>query len=174
MTRPEDKTILIVDDEDDVRLYLETVLTNAGFKVETAADGLEALEKVKASVPDCISLDLVMPRKSGARFLGELHKKPEWKKIPVIIVTAHARDDLGSRDLKEILENSMISGPETYLEKPVTAESYVNAVKRALGMPATAGPEKAQGADLRKEVGNLLETAGQETLNKVMEVLRKK
>jgi two-component system alkaline phosphatase synthesis response regulator PhoP len=173
MTRPEDKTVLIVDDEDDVRLYLETVLMNAGFKVETAADGLEALEKVQASRPDCISLDLVMPRKSGARFLAELHKNPEWKRIPVIIVTAHARDDLGSRDLKDILENSIISGPETYLEKPVTAETYVNAVKRALAIPVTA-PAGPGGADLKKEVGSLLENAGPETLNKVMEVLRKK
>ena len=79
------KTILVVDDEADVRNFLKLALVEAGFEVITAEDGNEALEVVKKSIPDLISLDLVMPKKSGAMFHRELNKNPEWVKIPIII-----------------------------------------------------------------------------------------
>ena len=73
MTRPEDKTVLIVDDEPNVRDYLAQILRDAGFGVVTAGDGDEALEIIRENPPDFISLDLVMPRKSGHKeYLGTL------------------------------------------------------------------------------------------------------
>ena len=78
------------------------VLVDAGFKVVTAGDGEEALEKIRAEKPDFISLDLVMPRKSGHRLLKELRRDRELSRIPVLIVTAHARDELGKGDLKDL------------------------------------------------------------------------
>ena len=63
MVLPVEKTVLVVDDEEGLRLYLQTALEDAGFTVTTAADGLEALERVQAQPPDAISLDLVMPKK---------------------------------------------------------------------------------------------------------------
>ncbi len=92
MTKPEEKTVLVVDDEEDVREFLSTVLEDAGFNVVTAADGVEALERIKEKVPDFISLDLVMPKKSGIKFLYELRHNKEWIKIPVVIVTHEARE----------------------------------------------------------------------------------
>ncbi len=89
------KTILVVDDEADVRNFLKAALLESGFTVILAEDGNIALEQVKKQIPDLISLDLVMPKKSGAKFYRELSKNKGWKKIPVIIVTGHARDDLG-------------------------------------------------------------------------------
>ena len=59
MAKAQDKTVLVVDDEPDVREYLAMVLSDAGFKVVTAADGVEALELIRRSTPDFISLDLV-------------------------------------------------------------------------------------------------------------------
>ena len=56
MERAEDKTVLVVDDEPNVRQYLMAVLQDAGFKVVTAADGVEALEIIEKSIPDFISL----------------------------------------------------------------------------------------------------------------------
>ena len=67
MTRPEDKTVLIVDDEPDVVTYFSGILERAGFHVVTASNGLEALQAVREHEPDFISLDLVMPEKSGIR-----------------------------------------------------------------------------------------------------------
>ena len=61
MERPEDKTILVVDDEPDVRGYLKMILEDAGFRVLTAGDGVEALELIREDRPDFISLDQDQP-----------------------------------------------------------------------------------------------------------------
>ena len=105
MARAEDKTVLIVDDEPDVRNYLSMILGDAGFNVVTAADGVEALEIIREKRPDFISLDLVMPRKSGQKLLYELKKDRELARIPVLIVTAHAQTELGKKDLQDIMES---------------------------------------------------------------------
>ena len=111
MTLPIEKTVLVIDDEEGVRLYLKTALLDAGFTVETAVDGLDALEKVQADPPDAISLDLVMPKKSGAKFLHELHRNKEWRRIPVVLVTAHAKDDLGREDFEDVMSGRSLIGP---------------------------------------------------------------
>jgi CheY-like chemotaxis protein len=61
------KTVLIVDDEPDIRLFLKTVLEDAGFNVMTANNGKHALERIKECKPDLISLDLVMPKMGGGK-----------------------------------------------------------------------------------------------------------
>jgi CheY-like chemotaxis protein len=100
MLRAEDRTVLVVDDEPNVRDYLAQILRDAGFRVVTAGDGGEALEKIRAAPPDFISLDLVMPKKSGHRLLLELRRDRELARIPVLVVTAHAHDELGQGDCK--------------------------------------------------------------------------
>lgn len=176
MTTPSEKTVLVVDDEPDVVLFLQTALEDAGFNVVTASNGDEALQCVKEHPPDFISCDLVMPKKSGVKFLYELRRNKEWSKIPVIIVTAHARDELGSHDLREILEGKTLSGPHVYLEKPVRAESFVNMVKRELGIeeePSTDGePERPDPQTLKKEAQDLLDSADPEALQKAIDMLR--
>ena len=82
MAKPHEKTILVVDDEDDVREFLSTVLEDNGFEVVTAADGTEALTRVEETSPDLISLDLVMPNKSGMRFLHDLRRRQQWRRPP--------------------------------------------------------------------------------------------
>ena len=64
MTQSDIKTILVVDDEPDVRQYLKAILEDAGFNVITAEDGQAALDIIKTQTPDFISLDLMMPKKS--------------------------------------------------------------------------------------------------------------
>jgi CheY-like chemotaxis protein len=164
------KRVLVVDDEQDVRHYLRTALEDAGFIVETASDGYEALERLKTNPPDLISLDLVMPRHSGAMFHRELLKNRLWAKIPVLIVTGHARDDLGRADLEELT----MSGPGVYLEKPVSPPAYVDAVRRLLGIET---PELTMtGNDehnLRLELLNRLGRADAATLKKALDELKK-
>ena len=115
MAKPEDKTVLVVDDEEDVREYFAMALEDAGFDVQRAENGNQALEKIKEKTPDFISLDLVMPEKSGIKLLYELRQNNEWKKIPFVVVTAHARDDAGRGDLEEILSSRTFSGPKIVL-----------------------------------------------------------
>ncbi len=163
------KYVLVVDDEPDVRVYLRDALEDAGFAVETAADGLEALELVRRRLPDLISLDLVMPRHSGARLYRELQKDRKLSSIPVLIVTGHARDELGRTDFEELT----MSGPGVYLEKPVRPDSYVSAVRRLLGMENIDSPEPAS-EDLRRSLDRALSGADHEALQRALEALRKK
>jgi CheY-like chemotaxis protein len=175
MATPSEKTVLVVDDEPDILLFLQTALEDAGFHVVTASNGDEALEKVKKSPPDFISCDLVMPRKSGVRFLHELRRHKEWSRIPVVVVTAHARDELGSTDLREILDGKVLSGPQVYLEKPVQAEDFVNMVKRELGIEAGEKPaaKAAESTDdLKKQIQELLKSADPDALKQAARILQ--
>jgi CheY-like chemotaxis protein len=174
MARPEDKTVLVVDDEQDVRDYLSMALEDAGFNVVTAANGNEALERIAERVPDFISLDLVMPEKSGIKLLHELRRKREWASIPFVIVTAHARDDLGRGDLQDILSNKVFSGPKVYLEKPVTPERYVAFVCEQLGVEyETEGADTGTEA-MRSELKTLIDGADPGALAEALRSLKKK
>ena len=172
MTKPEDKTILVVDDEPDVLTYLTMVLQDAGFNVMSAQDGNEALEKVKEKKPDFISLDLVMPHKSGIRFYHELRKNKEWSNIPVVIVTAHAHDELGKGDLEEILQGKTFSGRQVYLEKPVKPADFVRMVKREVGIPVEE-PTEEHTSTTREEINALLDQADPAVLEKIARELKK-
>jgi len=171
MEEARDKTILVVDDEPDVREYLKTVLEDAEFKVVTAADGIEALEMIHREKPDFISLDLIMPRKSGHKLLYELKKDKELSRIPVLIVTAHARDELGKDSLEDLLNSRVMSGPGTYLEKPVNPLSYVRSIQRALGIEESKEAEDK--LNLRDELQQELQGAGADALREALEALKK-
>lgn len=167
-----DRTVLVVDDEPDVRSYLAQILFDAGFRVKTAADGEEAMAKIREDPPDFISLDLVMPRRSGRKLLYDLRKDRKLSRIPVLIVTAHARDELGRGDLSDIVDNRVISGPGVYLEKPVEPDDYVRCVQRALGLEET--PANEERAGLREEVRRELSGAEPHALRRALAALREK
>jgi len=171
MKKAEDMTILVVDDEPNVRDYLKMVLEDSGFNVTTANDGIEALDRIKSQKPDFISLDLLMPKKSGHKLLYELKKDKQLSRIPVLIVTAHAQDELGKDDLDDILKNRMISGPGTYLEKPVNPKTYVQSIKRALGIEFD--DEQDDKSNIKDEIQEGLKKASPEALRKALEALKK-
>jgi CheY-like chemotaxis protein len=169
MSNEAEKYVLVVDDEADVRNYLKNALADAGFQVETATDGLEALESIRRKPPDLISLDLVMPRHSGAKLYRELQKDRALSRIPVLLVTGHARDELGKADFEEMT----MSGPGVYLEKPVRPATYVAAVRRLLNLESPERPE-AEPDTLRREVSQALSGADRDALQRALEALRKK
>ena len=177
---PGDFTVLVVDDEPDVAIYLGSVLEDAGLNVIFAHDGDEALRAIEEEPPDLVSLDLVMPRKSGIRVLAELRRHPEWSKIPVVIVTAHARDPEVRREVSEhadVLADSVITGPSMYLEKPVTPQKYLKGICGILGIEADLEPMDAAGdshAELRSEAKSLLDEVDAATLEEVLGRLRQR
>jgi CheY-like chemotaxis protein len=174
MTRPEEKTVLIVDDEPDVVAYFAGILERAGFNVLTAANGEEALESVRGQRPDFISLDLVMPRKSGIRFLYELRKNKDWARIPIMIVTAHAGDELGQSDFQEIFSGKTLVGPLTYLEKPVRPEHFLHTVKKVLGLaPLEEDREPESREHLQREISTRLEDVDMDTLERLLKTLER-
>lgn len=171
MARPEDKTIPVVDDEPDIVTFLSTALEESGFEVVTAADGVEALERIKEKVPDFISLDLVMPGKSGIRLFHELRRNKAWAKIPVMVVTGHAREH--ADELTEITSARTITGPSLYLEKPIKAPRFVQAVAQALGVELPDEVEDGATDNLRAEARSLLDEADPAALAAALALLKK-
>ncbi len=83
-------TVLVIDDDKNVRDILLKVLGRAGYEVRLAANGREGLESVSAGLPDLIVLDLNMPVMNGFEVLSALRVNEQWAKIPVVVVTAVA------------------------------------------------------------------------------------
>lgn len=170
MARASDKWILVVDDEPDVRNFLSACVEDAGFQVETAKDGAEALEKINENVPDLITLDLVMPRQSGIQLLRRLRKNKEWAEIPVIVITAHARDEFGSEDIKQFQAFTAGQRPKHILEKPITPTSLVKSICEILEVEVEVAKETPEKEALKSMINN----CDPETLKKVREMLSKK
>ena len=84
---PDMKTILVVDDEPDILRWLTLLFENNGYRVVTAKDGLEGMEKARSEKPDLITLDISMPTESGVKMYRNLHNDENLTGIPVVLVT---------------------------------------------------------------------------------------
>lgn len=112
-------TVLIVDDDFDVRETLADVLRDEGYLVAVAVDGIDALEYLRANeAPALILLDWMMPRMDGAQFRVEQEKDPKMASVPVLLLTADARTAEKARSLRA----------QAYLKKPVKLEALLAAI----------------------------------------------
>ena len=118
------KIILVVDDSATVRKFVATSLNLKGFRVITAADGMEALEKMPLESVDLVITDLNMPDMDGFEFIKTLQETPEYKHIPIII--------LSSMTDEHDKERGYQLGAFSYLEKPFSIEKIQREVCRAL------------------------------------------
>ncbi|MFO8080653.1 MAG: response regulator [Armatimonadota bacterium] len=116
------KKILVVDDERHIVRLVEVNLSRAGYEVETAYDGVEALEKVKETDPDMIVLDVMMPRMDGFEVLKRLQADSDTQDIPVIMLTAKAQD--------ADIFRGWSSGVSSYLTKPFNPRELLTFVER--------------------------------------------
>ena len=82
--------ILVVDDEEDVRSFLCSLLEDHGYEVEVAEDGNRAWRAIEAQRPDLILLDLMMPEQTGTGLYRRLHDHKDLREIPVIVVSGLA------------------------------------------------------------------------------------
>lgn len=122
------KTILVVDDEPDVITYLSTVLEDNGYRTIPARDGVEAMTKIKDSLPDLITLDITMPEKSGVRFYREMRESDQWKGIPIIIVTGVSEDFE-----RFISTRRQVPPPDGYVNKPIDKDKILELVQKLIG-----------------------------------------
>jgi len=172
MAKASEKKVLVVDDEPDVRNFLSTCIQDAGFIVDSAVDGQDALEKIKKEIPDLMTLDMVMPRKSGIELIRTLRKNDKWSKLPVIVITAHARNEFASDDIKSF--NAFTSGlkPRRTIEKPVTPEVLVNTiceileVEPEIDMPAVEGSSSEQ-----ENLLKMIQNSDSKTLQQIKDLL---
>ncbi len=127
------KKILVVDDEPDMQAFLAAVLEDNGYETMTASDGDEALEKIKSCKPDLVSLDLLMPNKTGFKLFRELRKDPETAHIPVVMVTGLTAEDIPQLDFRKFIQERSLRPPDAYIEKPVNTKLLLDALKQAIG-----------------------------------------
>ena len=121
------KTILVVDDEQDVLTYLTTLLEDNGFATITARDGAEAVARARADHPDLVTLDITMPAQSGVRAYRDLKSDPVLARIPVIIVTGI--DDEFERFIST---RRQVPPPEGFMSKPVDQVQLLALVRQLL------------------------------------------
>lgn len=118
------RKILVVDDEPDIVHTSKSRLEDIGYQVVTAANGLEALDKVRSEKPNLIILDIRMPLLDGFEMFNRLREDKEHKDIPVIMVTA-------SKD-SESMKKGMDLGAVTYLTKPFNMDVLLGLVNTLL------------------------------------------
>ena len=119
--------VLVVDDDAVIRQLITVNLELEGFEVETAEDGQDCLDKVKAFAPDVITLDIMMPRMDGWEAATALRDDDETASIPVVLLSARAQQADLSRGDK--------IGVEAYLTKPFDPDELIKTVRRLAGLP---------------------------------------
>lgn len=116
------KSILIVDDEHDILLAAEILLTDEGFEVRTARNGREALERMAEKHPDIVLMDVMMPILSGPDTIKRMKADPEYANIPIILMSA----------VKPSFDRDTTPW-DIFLRKPFEIDSVLEAIQKLVG-----------------------------------------
>ena len=112
-------TVLIVDDSATIRSRFEWLLSNHGFSVETAENGLSALSELAEQKPDLILLDIYMPGMDGIQVCEAIRVDPSHRDLPILIISG-----VGRGDINKAIE----AGATDFLVKPVGDDEVLRAV----------------------------------------------
>lgn len=118
MARPP-KTVLVVEDDWNIQSLMAMVLEGEGYRVETAANGLQGLNAIERSLPDLVLLDMNMPLMNGWEFAREFHARFD-SGVPIVVVTASADARQAAADI----------GAVDCLGKPFELNTLVEVVRR--------------------------------------------
>ncbi len=121
------KKILIIDDEKDMRVYLEALFRKAGYDTETAENGEEGQWLAEARQPDLITLDILMPKKSGIKAYRGLRTSEKTSSIPIVVLTGLTRLDDFFGDLGDLPQ------PDELVEKPIERDDFLAKVQNLIG-----------------------------------------
>jgi two-component system cell cycle response regulator DivK len=127
-SKPDSPLILVVDDMDDGREICAEYLAFFEYRVATAEDGIEALEKANDLLPDLILMDLSLPKLDGWETTRRLKAAERTKDIPVIALTAHA--------LRDAQQSALEAGCDAVVTKPCFPKDLVLEIKRQLAEKA--------------------------------------
>ncbi len=116
--------ILIVDDDEDVLLIVQTILDNAGYVAMLARNGREGVEKAIEGQPDLILLDVMMPELSGWEVCTTLKSAPETRQIPIAMLTVKS-------EIRDLITGMQV-GADDYITKPFTRKKLLTTVRRLL------------------------------------------
>ena len=127
------KRILVVDDEQDVRVFMTTLLETSGFKPIAATNGQEGLEMARRQKPALIIMDIMMPKESGIFMYREVKKDPQLSGIPVIMVSGVSKKTFfHSQGLVDEYEGVKMPEPAAYIEKPAEADELLDVIRKVL------------------------------------------
>jgi DNA-binding response OmpR family regulator len=126
---PSHTRILIVDDDDKMRLLLHDVLSDKGYETLEAIDGVEAIQVIQSEKPDLVILDIMMPRMSGFEVLRQLR---HWSNLPVLVLSARGNLE----DKTECLD----LGADDYMTKPIEMKELLARVRAVLRRTAAERP----------------------------------
>lgn len=118
------RNVLVVDDEPNIVLSIKFLINQQGYTVRTASNGEEALQELSRQIPDLILLDIMMPKPDGYEVCQKIRATPEWKDIPVIMLTAKGRDVEKQKGLA--------MGADDYITKPFATHELVAKVRALL------------------------------------------
>ncbi len=139
------KKVLIVEDKIHARQLLTTYIKGAGYTVEIAINGVEAIEKAKTWKPDLITLDILLPIKDGWQVLKELKEHPFCKDIPIVIVSMVDEPNL-----------AFSLGAKEYLVKPIQKEKLISSIRSLLTTYSSTKHIKVLLIDDDKSITDLL------------------
>jgi chemosensory pili system protein ChpA (sensor histidine kinase/response regulator) len=116
--------VLIVDDSLSVRSSLSQLMSDGGYQVVTARDGMEAVNMLEEEAPDVVLTDLEMPRMNGLDLLGYIRNSNQWSPLPVVMIT--------SRTMAKHRQQAEQAGVNSYITKPFTEDEVLASVDREL------------------------------------------
>lgn len=117
--------VLIAEDEPNIVISLEFLLSEAGYEVATARDGTEALARAKALQPDLVVLDVMLPGVDGFEVCRRLRRDRELRGARILMLTARGRESEIARGIA--------AGADAYMTKPFSTKELMEAVTRLLG-----------------------------------------
>ena len=123
---PEQKLILVVDDDPDLVESVSMKLESQNYQVAKAYDGVEAWEKIKEEMPDLIILDVMMPRKNGYDLCREIKQDPKYKHIIVLLLTAVA-DAVSDTSYTHMDGKTTLA--DDFIPKPIDLDKLMALVK---------------------------------------------
>lgn len=128
------KTVLIVEDELDMRIFLSTLLETSGYQPITTRDGKEGMLKAKDVCPNLIILDVMMPGEGGVQMYRQLKTDKTLCKIPVIMLSAVTRKTFAHYlNMVNARLQETIPDPEAYIEKPPEADELIRITADLIG-----------------------------------------
>jgi len=128
------KTVLIVEDEMDMRIFISTLLETSGYTPVVTRDGKEGLIKARDVSPDLIILDVMMPGEGGVQMYRQLKTDQTLKAIPVIMLSAVAQKTFSHYlNMVNARLDRPIPRPEAYIEKPPEADELLQMAARLIG-----------------------------------------
>ena len=118
------KRILVVEDQEDNRQILRDLLASADYEMDEAENGQEALDAVARQRPDLILMDIQLPVMDGYEATRRIKSNPEWKSIPIIVVTSYA--------LSGDAEKAKAAGCDDYVTKPYSPRQLLAKIREYL------------------------------------------